>query len=141
MWAPCHLTLAAGMLLAFPSPGCARDVNSPQSRKQPSIRIREVNRSRLGRIAQEKRDKAVILWQKQTGRDLEAASVLFRESVRLFKAAGSNTQAAESLLQLGDIYLTLSRYEQAVSSYRQVTGLVPENRELRCRALSRIARI
>jgi CHAT domain-containing protein len=83
--------------------------------------------------------RAAALHKKQTEKDLRAAVALFRLSARLFAAAGSYEQGAEAHLQAGDVYFTLSRYDQARGSYRESLRL-GQHPDKRCRALSRITR-
>jgi CHAT domain-containing protein len=83
--------------------------------------------------------KAVALREKQTSRNLVAASRLFRESSRLFVAGRSYDRAAESHLQVGEIYFVLSQFDKARESYREALKL-GVRQELRCTALSGIAR-
>src|ERR1700756_2601167 len=52
--------------------------------------------------------KAAALREKQATRNLVAASRLSRESSRLFAAGHSYDKAADSQLQMGEIYLILS---------------------------------
>src|SRR5438128_2335231 len=82
--------------------------------------------------------RAGVLRDKQTAKDLMAAAGTFRSSAELFAAAGSYERAADAYLQAGDIYSTLGQYERARGSYRE--ALKEQNPEARCRALSRIAR-
>src|SRR5437867_1466488 len=82
--------------------------------------------------------RAASLRDKQTAKDLTAATVLFRTSAELFAAIGSLEQAADAHLQTGDIYFTLSQYDKARGSYRE--ALKEQSPEMRCRAMSRIAR-
>ena len=83
-------------------------------------------------------ERATSLSEKQTAKDLLAAAETFRASARFLTAAGSDGQAAEAYLLAGDIYSTLSQYEQARRSY--LLAFKGNNPEDRCRALSRMAR-
>jgi CHAT domain-containing protein len=85
-------------------------------------------------------DKATGLWEKQTGKDLRAAIALLQQSVLLFKAVPDYSQAADGLLQIGEIYFTLSQYDRALKSYREALNLDGKRPELVCLALSRVAR-
>jgi CHAT domain-containing protein len=69
-----------------------------------------------------------------------AAANLFRESSRLFAASRKYDKAADSQLQIGEIYLIRSDFDNARQSYRESLKL-GQDPELRCRALSGIARI
>ncbi|HZI55134.1 MAG TPA: CHAT domain-containing protein [Verrucomicrobiae bacterium] len=84
--------------------------------------------------------KAAMLQQHVTTKDLEEAIRLFQESARLFKATDSNDHAAEALLQVGEIYFTVSQFNKTLDSYREALVLDGKNPELRCRVLSRMAR-
>jgi CHAT domain-containing protein len=84
--------------------------------------------------------KAAALREKQTSKNLVAARRLFRESSRLFAAGRSYDKVAESQLQIGEIYLILSEFDNARKSFSEASK-VAQDHELRCRALSSIARI
>lgn len=89
--------------------------------------------------AQAASQNAAALRDKQTRADLAAAIRLFRESARLFEAAQLHDDAADAHLRVAEIYLTISRYNQARRASRQALKLT-QNPELRCAAVSRIAR-
>ncbi len=141
------------MLAAFPGPVCARSANPrtflkgmpaankgmPQQKTLNDVagdRAREVSLHKAEAAGQ----KAALLRAHPNTRDLQAAIVLFQESARLFKAASAYDRAAGANLQIGEIYFTLSRFDKALGSYREVLRLAPNNPELSCQALSRIAR-
>src|SRR5207248_1092374 len=84
--------------------------------------------------------KAALLRQHPNTRDLQAAIVLFQKSARLFKAASAYDRAAGANLQIGEIYFTLSQFNNALESYREALRLDPKNPEISCQALSRMAR-
>ena len=90
--------------------------------------------------AEESARKAAVLRQKQTAEDLLAATKLLRESSRLFAVSHSYDKAANSHLQLGEIYLILSEFDKARKSFDDASK-VTQNPELQCRAFSGIARI
>src|SRR5262249_49005980 len=48
---------------------------------------------------------------------------------------------AAASLQIGDIYATLSRYDEALSSFQEASALAGDDPEVHCQALSRMARI
>ncbi len=83
--------------------------------------------------------KAAVLREKQTGADLNAAVGLFRESARLFEAAHLYEKAADAHVHAGEIYFTFSQYDKARRSYREALK-IGQDPEVRCRALSRMAR-
>src|SRR5205823_4398022 len=57
-----------------------------------------------------------------------------------FKAASAYDRAAGANLQIGEIYFTLSQFNNALESYREALRLDPKNPEISCQALSRMAR-
>jgi CHAT domain-containing protein len=83
--------------------------------------------------------KAIVLREKQSGKDLIAAAGRFGESARLFESAHANERAADAHFHAGEIYSTLSQYDKARRSFRKALQL-GQGPELRCKALSRIAR-
>ena len=89
--------------------------------------------------ARESARKATVLRERQTASGLLAATRLFRESSRLFAASRSYDEAADSHLQIGEIYLILSEFDKAQKSFDEAFK-VAQDLELRCRALSDIAR-
>jgi CHAT domain-containing protein len=147
-----HLALL-GMLLSSPAllwphvtgPAVTRRSGLPartrEATKENSAGISEASRSQgtLRRRAEVAAQKAARLREKQTARDFVAASKLFQESARLFAAGRSYDEAADSHIQTGEIYSTLSQYDEARKSFRQALKL-GNNPELQCRALSGIAR-
>src|SRR5262245_37836567 len=124
----CRPTFPLGMLIAFPAfvytqavaPSSAKlgralsVVELATDRKLPGARPGEPEA--LRRRAEAALSKAGDLRQKQTEKDLSAAIALLHESISLFKALRSRTRAAAASLQIGDIYATLSRYDEALSS-------------------------
>ena len=91
------------------------------------------------RRAQHSFDEAMALTEKQKASELAAAVSAFQESARLFELAHADTKAAEAYFLAGDIDSRLSRYGSARRSFRKSLQLEQEP-ELRCKALSRIAR-
>jgi len=90
--------------------------------------------------AEELAQRAAVLREKQTAANLLSATRLFRESSRLFAVARSYDKAAESQLQVGEIYLILSEFDNARKSLEEASN-VAQSPEVQCRALSDIARI
>jgi CHAT domain-containing protein/Flp pilus assembly protein TadD len=83
--------------------------------------------------------KARTLAQTQSNKNFATAVAMFRESARLFEEARANQDAADAYLEAGQIYFTLSRYDDARRAYRQALKL-GQAAETRCTALSRMAR-
>jgi len=141
------------MLIAFPLLVCARSANPrtylkgmPVANKgmpqQKSLADVASNRARDLAIhkAEEAEQKAAQLRQHPNTRGLQAAIVLLQESARLFKTASAYDRAAGVKLQIGEIYFTLSRFDNALGAYREARRLDPKNPEISCQALSRMAR-
>jgi CHAT domain-containing protein/tetratricopeptide (TPR) repeat protein len=114
---------------------------SAERRKQSSVATSRLDRGdhSVLRKAEESAQRAAVLRKKQTAGNLLAATRLFRESSRLFAAGHSYDKAADSQLQIGEIYLILSDFDNARQSYRESLRLGQDS-ELRCRALAGIAR-
>jgi len=93
----------------------------------------------LRRRAEEAFQTAAVLQEKQTRTDLTAAVGFFRDSARLFESTHAYERAAAAHVRAGEIYFTLSQYDNARRSFRKALqfGQYPE---VRCKALSRIAR-
>lgn len=106
-----------------------RPGRSPDSERRPNVLLEKADAAF---------QRAGALRDKQNAKDLISAAWTFRASARLFAAAGSYERAADAYLQAGDIYSTLSQYDNARRSYREAVG--EQNPEERCRALSRMAR-
>ena len=107
---------------------------SPVGTSQPG-RSRDVLRLQ----AQAAFQKAATLGEKQTRAALAEAIRLFRESARLFEAGRLYDNAADAHLKAGEIYYTVSKYDEARRAYQRAFKLA-QNPELRCTALSGIAR-
>ena len=118
-----------------------RPLGTREAAKKRSAGVSKVGRGQgaLRRSAEAAAQKAALLRAKQTARNLVAATKLFQESGRLFTASRSFDEAAESYIQTGEIYSTVSQYNQARKSFRHALKL-GNNPELQCRALSGIAR-
>jgi len=141
------------MLAAFPLLVCARSASPrtflkgmPAANKgmpQQKI-INDVAGDRAREVSLHKAEaagqKAALLREHLNTKDLQAAIVSFQESARLFKAGSANGRAAGANLQIGEIYFTLSQFDNAIESYREALRLDPKNPEISCRALSRMAR-
>ncbi|HEV2987589.1 MAG TPA: CHAT domain-containing protein [Candidatus Angelobacter sp.] len=95
----------------------------------------------LQRQAEAVEREADSLRHNQTEKDLNRAIASFQKSAKLFRAARLNSRAADATLQVGDIYFTLSKYEKALSSYREAQRLNSKSQELACLVLSHAARI
>ena len=115
---------------------------SGEDRKVSTVATSRVDRDDnfLLKKAEIAAQKAAALRDKQTSRNLVAATRLFRESSRLFAAGRSYDRAAESQLQIGEIYMILSEFDNARKSFSDASKIA-QDQELRCRALSSIARI
>ena len=85
-------------------------------------------------------ERAMVLRQQQSEKGLFAALGQFKKGLGLLRSAHSNKGAADVDLQIGDIYFTLSRYKESLSSYHDALRLAGKDAELRCRALSRITK-
>lgn len=145
--------LLLGVVFASPplSPGQVEAIGSSQrkaevrakesSDSQSRRRSPEINPSQdlLRRRAEADFQKASTLREQETGRDLAAAAGLFRDSARLFESGHEFQRAAQAQVRAGEIYFTLSQYENARRSFRKAFHL-EQDLEVRCKALSRIAR-
>jgi CHAT domain-containing protein/Flp pilus assembly protein TadD len=144
--------LLAGMLAAFPVLVCARSANPrtllkgmPAANK--GMPQQEILNDAAGRRAREVSlhkaeaagQKAALLREHPNTKDLQAAIVSFQESARLFKAGSAYDRAAGANLQIGEIYFTLSQFDNAIESYREALRIDPKNPEISCQALSRMA--
>jgi CHAT domain-containing protein len=150
----CGLALLVGMLIALPASLCAQSIGSSnpletgtpatgrqaKGKKPAGVRQSDGDREALRRRAEEAADKAAVLRQRQNGKELSAAITLFQESARLFQAGHFYSDAAGADLQAGEIYFTLSKYKNALSSYQEALNLGGNSPELLCRARSRMAR-
>lgn len=143
-----RLVLLAGMLTAFTGWVSAQHTGATVGGQSGPARIerghptlkRGAARDELLREAEIAARKAAALQEQQSEKSLSTAAGLFQESSRNFHAAHSDEKAAAADLEAGDIAFTLSRYDQALSSYRRILTFAGQNSELRCRGLSRIAR-
>jgi CHAT domain-containing protein len=109
------------------------EAQSAQQAPQTATRKDGAHEVQLRR-AQDAFDQATALTEKQ-----KASVIAFQESARLFEAAHAETKAAEAYFRAGEIDARLSRYASARRSFRKTLQLGQEP-ELRCKALSRIAR-
>jgi len=119
-------------------PGGKAPLHAQQSVARPASDARE--RELLRRTAETKVSTASELRRRQTGKDFAAAIALLQEGARLFQLGQWNAQAADAYVQVGEIYFTASKYDKALTSYRHGLTLAGNNPELRCRALSHMAR-
>src|SRR5215475_3806845 len=92
----------------------------------------------LLRRAEATKQRALILRRAQTNSNLALSGALFRKSAGLFEAAHANKEAADAYLEAAEIDVMFSRYGMARRSYRAALKIGPD--EVRCKALSRIAR-
>src|SRR5215469_739778 len=88
---------------------------SGKERKESLVGTSRADRSDnfLLKKAEESAQRAAVLRQKQTADGLLAATRLLRESSRLFAVSHSYDKAADSHLQMGEIYLILSEFDKA----------------------------
>ena len=112
-----------------------------EERKESSVGTSHVDRAGnfLLKKAEDLAQRAAVLRKKQNAKSLWAATRLFRESSRLFAAGHFYDKAADSHLQIGEIYLILSEFDKARKSFDEAFK-VAQDLELRCSALSGIAR-
>ena len=116
-----NLTLLAGLLILF-QPLLSPQVTSSDNHERGGLSAtQEVSRREyfesppadshrrdaLRHKAETNEERAVALRRKQTGRDLNAAIALFQESARLFEKARLRRKAADTYLQIGEIYFIL----------------------------------
>jgi CHAT domain-containing protein len=101
--------------------------------------VRASHHALLSHQAQSLENRARALATEQNSKNFARAVELFRESARLFEAADLREKAADTHLEAGQIYFTLSQYERARQSYTQALNL-GQTLETRCKALSGIAR-
>jgi len=115
---------------------------SGKERQESYVGTSRVDRAdnSLLKKAEDLAQRAAVLRQKQNAEGLLAATRLFRESSRLFAVSHSYDKAADSHLQIGEIYLILSEFDKARNSFDDASN-VAQNPELQCRAFSSIARI
>lgn len=115
--------------------------SSGEERKESFVGTSRVNRAdnSLLKKAEESAQRAAVFRDKQTASGLLEATRLFRESSNLFAVSRSYDKAADSHLQMGEIYLILSEFDKARRSFHEAFK-VAWNPELQCRALSGIAR-
>lgn len=147
-----RLSRLAGVFITAWVTVCALDANTGNSRnpnapagKLQSDRKKLQNAPKadyqeLGRRAEAFANEGSSLRQLQTEESLNAAITKFQRSTRLFKAAHLYGKAAESSLQSGEIYFTLSQYQDALGSYRAALKAAAHSPELTCLALSGMAR-
>jgi CHAT domain-containing protein/tetratricopeptide (TPR) repeat protein len=144
------LTGLARIFFLFPALLCAQNTapgssgaykDASETGKSTLAQISDASRRSdvLRQRAEVKFQRAVVLQDKQTAKDLLVAAGLFRASARFFLAAGSYAQAADAHLQAGDIYFTLSQYDKSRRSYREALQL-GHGSVRTCRALSRLTR-
>ena len=145
MWAAVYFWLLVFYPASLPAQTAAVSISDLHADSQEDNRVGPAHSSdrkrgpgALRQRAEAAFQRAGALRDKHTAKDLMAAAGTFRSSAELFREAGSYERAADAYLQAGDIDSTLSQYERARGSYREVLRL--EDPEKRCKALSRIAR-
>ena len=91
---------------------------SGEERNDGSVGTSHVDRADNFQLkkAEDLAQRAAVLRKKQNAKSLWAATRLFRESSRLFAAGHSYDEAADSHLQIGEIYLILSEFDKARKS-------------------------
>ena len=148
-----HFALLTGFLIAFPilawaqsskaptfacgtSPGCSTKTAEEALDHSPTVdRVQDSLRVKAEAIAQ----KAASYREEQTYENLTIASRLFRESAQIFAAAHLYDEAANANIQAGETLVISSRYENARRFFLDALRL-GRDPELRCRALSNVAR-
>lgn len=94
----------------------------------------------LQKKAEQLRATALQLVRKATVKDLTAAVAQLRQSIRFFRSAHLDSAAAQDYLSLGEIYLTWSRYHDALRMYRLALSLSQQtDPDLKCSIVSHIA--
>jgi CHAT domain-containing protein len=82
---------------------------------------------------------ATVLHKKQGNRGFTMAAGLRQGSVQLFESNHASERAAEANLRAGEIYFSVSKYDEARHSFSEVLRLTHDP-EVRCKAVSRMAR-
>jgi CHAT domain-containing protein/predicted negative regulator of RcsB-dependent stress response len=85
-------------------------------------------------------EEALALRQKFTERDFESALRLLADSAQRFASSGRMRHAVAAKLEAGDVFLMMSRYQQALAAYRQALTMSEGHVDQQCAAMSRIAR-
>jgi CHAT domain-containing protein len=85
-------------------------------------------------------EEALALRKDLTEASLRIALRLMAESTRQFVLSGRLDQAAATKLEAGDVLFMMSSYRQAIAAYRQALNMSADSMDLRCAALSRMAR-
>jgi tetratricopeptide (TPR) repeat protein len=148
-----HFALLAGFLIAFSvlawahpskaptftcraSPGCStKTAEEALDHSTTGDRVQDFLREKAEAIAQQ----AARHREEQTYENLTTASRLFRESARIFATAHLYDKAADANIQAGEISAISSHYEYARRFFLDALRLARDP-ELRCRALSQVAR-
>jgi CHAT domain-containing protein/predicted negative regulator of RcsB-dependent stress response len=136
----------AGALSALALAVCAIGVGQGQGRAAPQQAVAQsttkphVEQSSRMASPETELEEALAFRKRLTERDLRSALRLFADSARRFASSGQPHRAALARLEAGDVYLMMSGYQQAIASYRQALALSEGSVDLRCAALSRIAR-
>ena len=137
----------AGVLTAFWLAVCAIGVGqdngiTAERQRTATERTTEHHIEHSAKLASPEAElkEALALRKRLTERDLRSAVGLLTDSARQFASSGQPRQAAAAKLEAGDVYLMMSSYQQAIAAYRQVLTMSGGLADLRCAALSRIAR-
>ena len=147
-----HLGIILGTLIACPMLMCVQVGSSTHitgPKRQTSTRT---NRQELARPpssdgvtsfrrAETLVDKAAALRPLQTGRHFKLAIVLLQQGASLFQVAHLDLRAADAFMQIGEIYFTQSKYQQALKSYEHALALAGTDTERRCQTLAHIVRV
>src|SRR5262249_881290 len=109
MHAVLHLAVLCVMVVPFPVLVCSQDPapgsNGPEEKSgtaRPGISTR-LTASTLQQRAEQEQKKARSLRDGETGSELRAAIVSFQKSALLFHTSHLDHQAAEAILEIGDL--------------------------------------
>ena len=105
-----------------------------------SIQDHRASPSSTANVTERELLRALALKKKLTQHDLQTAVWLFADSSRRFALVSDSAKAAYAGLEAGDTYQMLSRYRQALASYRRSLTFATDNLEARCSVLSHMAR-
>jgi CHAT domain-containing protein/tetratricopeptide (TPR) repeat protein len=142
-----RVTRLAGVLAAFVLAVCAGGVGHSQGEPvtqqtdvAPKTTQPQVEHPARVVSPETEFEEALALRKKFTERDFESALRLLGDSAQRFASSGNLRQAAAAKLEAGDVYLMMSRYQQALAAYRQALTMSQDRADQQCAALSRIAR-
>ena len=142
------------MLVSLPGLLCLGEHRSFAPGKDPPVRTREasgqegrgktshaVSRDVLLQKAGAFVQEAETLSRQQMEKSLVTAISRLQQAAQLFTTAGARQDAARAYISIGEIDFILSRYGQAVNSFQEAIKLADQKEQIRCPALSRIARV